>query len=540
MFLRELFEAEKKMASFALGRLNPATSGHELLVNAIKKAPGDSFLFLTDRAPKLPTDPLTPQDKLDWARKSFDGISIGLAKTVLTAADRLYKMGYTEITFLEGEPKLLKILKQYNGQEKEMHNYNFQKIDYVQLQRDADANDATGMSASKLRQTVLDNDIDAFKGGVTKQAMPHAEEMFKKLQGLMGVDSIEESTDNDKLLKALKKKLKDEGGAAGFDPLKDVASKMDIDLTPAKLKSMPGIKQHRDGDYILEEKDLDPITLQRVLKFAADRDRSDARSKDARISMPGTDELIAKARAQAKRDRVTNVPAHAHDKDGVHKQGFKKVKFDPVELSPELKVQLGLGRSGKMKLNDAGVKPGSALPKTIKPIKMPTPPKAPTGPDGKDENGVTIGTTPKGNRSVKSGAGTYIFTPKGKLMLYMTPKMGGLQQTHNIAKKTITVNFTMDAAGATVDQKGTYDMSGKLISGDNTSIGSGNIKVGMDKDKGTSMDYKSMSGKDFKFSSQDPENVKKAKMAAFKKDGEQVRAAFKKGQDDALKKAGIK
>ena len=192
MFLRELFEAPGKQASFALGRLNPATTGHELLVDAIKNAPGDSFLFLTDRLPKLPTDPLTSQDKLDWARKSFDGVSIGLAKTVLTAADRLYKMGYTEVTFLEGEPKLLKILQQYNGVEKEMHNYNFSKINYVQLKRDPEAGDATGMSASKLRQTVLDNDKESFKKGVTKLALPHAEEMFKKLQGIMGVDSIEE------------------------------------------------------------------------------------------------------------------------------------------------------------------------------------------------------------------------------------------------------------------------------------------------------------------------------------------------------------
>jgi len=193
MRLRQLYEAEGKVASFALGRLNPATSGHELLVNAIKNAPGDSFLFLTDRAPKLPSDPLTAQDKLDWARKSFDGISIGLAKTVLTAADRLYKMGYTEVTFLEGEPKLLKILQQYNGVEKEQHNYNFEKINYVQLKRDPEAGDATGMSASKLRQTVLDNDINSFKRGITQQAMPHAEEMFKKLQGIMGVDAVGEA-----------------------------------------------------------------------------------------------------------------------------------------------------------------------------------------------------------------------------------------------------------------------------------------------------------------------------------------------------------
>jgi hypothetical protein len=192
MLIRQLYEAEGKVASFALGRLNPATNGHALLVDAIKKAPGDSFLFLTDRASKLPTDPLSPDEKLDWARKSFDGVSIGLAKTVLTAADRLFKMGYTEVTFLEGEPKLLKILQQYNGVEKELHNYNFDKINYVQLNRDPDAEGATGMSASKMRQTVVDNDLESFKKGVTQKALPHAEEMFKRLQGIMGVDAVEE------------------------------------------------------------------------------------------------------------------------------------------------------------------------------------------------------------------------------------------------------------------------------------------------------------------------------------------------------------
>ena len=223
MRLRQLYEAEGKVASFALGRLNPATSGHELLVDAIKNAPGDSFLFLTDRAPKLPTDPLTSQEKLDWARKSFNGISIGLAKTVLTAADRLYKMGYKEVTFLEGEPKLLKILQQYNGVEKEMHNYNFTKINYVQLKRDPEAGDATGMSASKLRQTVLDNNIDSFKRGVTKQALPHADEMFKKLQGIMGVDSVEE--DLEEFIK--KKELVVQQQKPKIDVLNNIAMRSD-------------------------------------------------------------------------------------------------------------------------------------------------------------------------------------------------------------------------------------------------------------------------------------------------------------------------
>ena len=57
---------------------------------------------------------------------------------------------------------------------------------------------------------------------------------------------------DESLLDALKKKLSDEGGAAGFKDLEAVAKKMGMDLTPEKLKKMPGIMQHRDGDFILE------------------------------------------------------------------------------------------------------------------------------------------------------------------------------------------------------------------------------------------------------------------------------------------------
>jgi hypothetical protein len=62
------------------------------------------------------------------------------------------------------------------------------------------------------------------------------------------------------LLNALKKKLSDEGGAAGFKDLKDTAKKMGIDLTADMVKKMSGISQHRDGDYILESVDEAPIT----------------------------------------------------------------------------------------------------------------------------------------------------------------------------------------------------------------------------------------------------------------------------------------
>lgn len=222
MRLRQFFEDIDKTAAFAFGRLNPATSGHELLVEEIKKQPGDAFLFLSDRPAKLPTDPLSAQEKLDWAQISFQGIAVGLAKSALIAADRLHKMGYTKLIYLEGEPKMGKVIQAYNGQTKDLHDYNFKTIDLVRLTRDPDAEDATGMSASKLRQTVLDNDYEAFQAGITNNAMPQAEKMFLKLQGIMGVDSVESISEK-------------------------VESPMPKQIKPIKMPTPPDITGMQDG-----------------------------------------------------------------------------------------------------------------------------------------------------------------------------------------------------------------------------------------------------------------------------------------------------
>ena len=58
--------------------------------------------------------------------------------------------------------------------------------------------------------------------------------------------------ESEELLQALKDKLSDEGGAAGFKDLQNKAKEMGVELTADMLKDMDGISQHRDGDYILD------------------------------------------------------------------------------------------------------------------------------------------------------------------------------------------------------------------------------------------------------------------------------------------------
>ena len=187
MQLRELFiEQSGKEVSFALGRLNPATTGHGLLVEALKQGPGDAILFLTDRAAKLPTDPLNPNEKLDWARKSFPDIKIELSKNIMFAASDLYARGYSKVTFFEGEDKLGKLLEQYNGIKRDHGFFDFEEIKFQRLSRNPDADDASGMSASKMRQAVMDNNFEAFSKGVTKAAQPYAKKMFDNLSTILG------------------------------------------------------------------------------------------------------------------------------------------------------------------------------------------------------------------------------------------------------------------------------------------------------------------------------------------------------------------
>src|SRR6056300_306039 len=92
MKLRQLFEAEKKVAVASFGRLNPPTTGHKAMVDEIKKVPGDHYLFLShSQGPKNPDwkkpgaaagedrDPLSFEEKLPLVKQAFPGVNVGSA-----------------------------------------------------------------------------------------------------------------------------------------------------------------------------------------------------------------------------------------------------------------------------------------------------------------------------------------------------------------------------------------------------------------------------------------------------------------------------
>jgi len=171
MHLRELFlkEDDRSTAVFAFGRFNPPTIGHEKLINKVQqvadKVNGKAYIFLshTDGTAKDPIDFTT---KLSYLRQHFQSdpkLSFGdiRANTIIKVMKVLEQEGRTKVIMVAGDDRVMQfknLLNQYNGKKTKAGNieYTFDSIDVVSAgQRDPDADDVTGVSASKARELAM-------------------------------------------------------------------------------------------------------------------------------------------------------------------------------------------------------------------------------------------------------------------------------------------------------------------------------------------------------------------------------------------------
>lgn len=192
MLLRELFEAPSKKAVLAFGRLNPPTIGHAKLVDTLKSFEGDHYLFLS-QTQKPKTDPLDFATKVKFAKKFFPGINIGhqSVRTPVQALEMLQSLGYTDVIFIAGSDRVdgfQKLFDTYNGQPDKSGNIPF-KFNSIKVasagERDPDADDVSGMSASKMRVAAAAGDLEAFAKGVPNPKL--AKTMFDAVRKGMGV-----------------------------------------------------------------------------------------------------------------------------------------------------------------------------------------------------------------------------------------------------------------------------------------------------------------------------------------------------------------
>ena len=174
--VKEEYLPEAKSIAFTFGRFNPPTIGHEKLINKVKSVPANDYKIFLSRSEDPKKNPLSARQKLDYMKKMFPqharNIEINTTNMILDIATKLYNQGYKEISMVVGSDRVREfdtILKKYNDIRSRHGYYNFDKINVVSAgERDPDAEDVSGMSASKMRAAASKGDLINFKRGLPK------------------------------------------------------------------------------------------------------------------------------------------------------------------------------------------------------------------------------------------------------------------------------------------------------------------------------------------------------------------------------------
>ena len=154
----------------AFGRMNPPTGGHEEVINKVKEvanqynADHEIVLSGTNEPDK---NPLTPDQKVKYAKKFFPGINITAATKdapdFLTHAARMYAAGHKDLIMVAGPDRaesFRKILANYNGKQ---GKHGYFKFDHIKV---VESNRIAGKSGTEMRGYAEKGDYDSFRKGL--------------------------------------------------------------------------------------------------------------------------------------------------------------------------------------------------------------------------------------------------------------------------------------------------------------------------------------------------------------------------------------
>jgi hypothetical protein len=193
-----LKEAKEKHAVLAFGRMNPPTTGHEVLVNKVKDVAdkyGASHHVVLSHSQDKSKNPLSARQKLKHAQRFFPNTNLSVSNSespnFLTQAAKLHKKGVTHLHMVAGSdrvPEYKQLLQKYNGTH-EGALFNFKEIHVHSAgQRDPDAEGTEGMSASKMREHAKTGNFKEFRKGIPGHVKnDHAKELFADVRNSMGV-----------------------------------------------------------------------------------------------------------------------------------------------------------------------------------------------------------------------------------------------------------------------------------------------------------------------------------------------------------------
>ena len=186
---------EKGEITFAFGRFNPPTTGHEKLFDKLKEVSDGSYRIYGSKSQDPKKNPLNFKQKVKFLRKMFPKharsiMADGNVRHVMDIAVKLYDQGYTSVTMVAGSDRVEEfkiLLNKYNGVKGRHGFYDFK--DGVKVvsagEREPDAEGVTGMSASKMRAAAADGSLQTFAKGVPSGYNP--KDLFNAVRKAMGI-----------------------------------------------------------------------------------------------------------------------------------------------------------------------------------------------------------------------------------------------------------------------------------------------------------------------------------------------------------------
>ena len=194
---------EEKTVYFTFGRMNPPTIGHEKLMTKLSEKSGKNpYRVYLSHSQDAKKNPLSFNEKVKYSRKMFPKharqiMSDMKVKTVFDAATKLYNEGFKKVAMVVGSDRINEfnaLLNKYNGKKGRHGFYNFENINVVSAgERDPDADGAKGMSASKMRQAVMEKDFTSFSQGLPRSVSnSEAKKLYNSVRSGMGLKEQKE------------------------------------------------------------------------------------------------------------------------------------------------------------------------------------------------------------------------------------------------------------------------------------------------------------------------------------------------------------
>jgi shikimate kinase len=175
---KQFNEEKVKSVTFTFGRFNPPTVGHGKLLDKVASiSTGNDYKIFASKSNDAKKNPLEYSEKIKIMRKMFlkhgRNIVNDKSTSILHAAASLYSQGYTKAKLVVGSDRIKdmsSLLNKYNGVKSKHGFYDFEGgIEVVSAgDRDPDADDVSGMSASKMRAAAVSGDFQSFSNGLPK------------------------------------------------------------------------------------------------------------------------------------------------------------------------------------------------------------------------------------------------------------------------------------------------------------------------------------------------------------------------------------